>query len=51
VNLLGHDDGPRFDHDLPFSLGGTSISTAMCSFSARHNLEKRDRMIFDGCCV
>lgn len=41
--VCGATDELHFDHDLPFSLGGTSISAAnvqlMC---ARHNLEKHD---------
>ncbi|HZT77382.1 MAG TPA: HNH endonuclease [Vicinamibacterales bacterium] len=33
----------HFDHDLPFSLGGTSISAANVQLlCARHNLEKHD---------
>src|SRR5262249_45277635 len=38
----GSADNLHFDHDLPFSKGGTSISTANVQLlCARHNLAKR----------
>jgi HNH endonuclease len=43
--ICGANDELHFDHDVPFSLGGTSTSAAnvqlMC---ARHNLKKSDRI-------
>jgi len=44
--VCGAADDLHFDHDLPFSLGGTSVSAAnvqlMC---ARHNLQKHDSIV------
>jgi hypothetical protein len=43
--LCGSSDNLHYDHDLPFSKGGTSLSAQnvrlLCQ---RHNLEKRDRI-------
>lgn len=45
----GASDNLHFDHDLPFSKGGSSITTdnvkVLC---ARHNLEKSDRIMSIG---
>lgn len=41
--VCGATDELHFDHDLPFSLGGTSMSAANVQLlCARHNLEKHD---------
>jgi 5-methylcytosine-specific restriction endonuclease McrA len=41
--VCGASDELHFDHDVPFSLGGTSISAANVQLlCARHNLEKHD---------
>lgn len=43
--LCGSSDNLHFDHDLPFSKGGTSLSTENIRLLCRrHNLEKRDRI-------
>ena len=43
--LCGSSDNLHYDHDVPFSKGGTSLSAQnvrlLCQ---RHNLEKRDRI-------
>jgi 5-methylcytosine-specific restriction endonuclease McrA len=44
--MCGATDELHFDHDLPFSKGGTSISAENVQIlCARHNLEKRDRIV------
>ena len=44
--ICGASDELHFDHDVPFSLGGTSITTANVQLlCARHNLEKRDTIV------
>ena len=41
----GANDELHFDHDLPYSLGGTSLTvTNVQLLCARHNLEKSDRL-------
>ncbi|MFI5180163.1 MAG: HNH endonuclease [Thermoanaerobaculia bacterium] len=43
--LCGSSDNLHFDHELPFSKGGTSLSTKNIRLPCRrHNLEKRDRI-------
>lgn len=43
--LCGSSDNLHFDHDLPFSKGGTSLSAKNIRLLCRrHNLEKRDRI-------
>lgn len=43
--LCGSSDNLHFDHDLPFSKGGTSISAKNIRLLCRrHNLQKRDRI-------
>jgi hypothetical protein len=42
----GSTDELHFDHDLPFSLGGTSVSAANVQLlCARHNLQKSDSIV------
>jgi len=42
----GADDELHFDHDLPYSKGGTSLTEANVQLlCARHNLSKSDRII------
>ena len=42
----GATDDLHFDHDLPFSLGGTSMTAANVQLlCARHNLEKHDSIV------
>ncbi len=44
--LCGSTDELHFDHDLPFSRGGTSVSAANVQLlCARHNLQKRDSIV------
>ena len=39
-------DELHFDHDLPFSLGGTSLTAANVQLlCARHNLQKHDSIV------
>ena len=44
--VCGANDELHFDHDVPFSRGGTSMTAAnvqlLCS---RHNLEKHDSIV------
>jgi hypothetical protein len=43
--LCGAKDELHFDHDLPYSRGGTSISSENVKIlCARHNLEKSDKI-------
>ncbi len=43
--LCGATDELHFDHDLPYSKGGTSITAKNVQLlCARHNLQKRDRI-------
>jgi hypothetical protein len=43
--LCGRKDNLHFDHDFPFSKGGTSILAANVKLlCARHNLEKSDKI-------
>lgn len=43
--ICGASDELQFDHVLPFSKGGTSLTAANVQLlCARHNLEKRDRI-------
>ena len=43
--LCGSSDNLHFDHDLPFSKGGTSLSARNIRLLCRrHNLQKRDRI-------
>jgi hypothetical protein len=43
--LCGRRDNLHFDHDVPFSLGGSSLTAANIRLlCARHNLEKGDRI-------
>lgn len=42
----GANDDLHFDHDVPFSLGGTSMTAANVQLlCARHNLEKHDSIV------
>jgi 5-methylcytosine-specific restriction endonuclease McrA len=42
----GATDELHFDHDLPYALGGTSLTAANVQLlCARHNLEKRDSIV------
>jgi 5-methylcytosine-specific restriction endonuclease McrA len=42
----GATDELYFDHDLPFSLSGTSMTAANVQLlCARHNLEKHDSIV------
>jgi len=42
----GSENNLHFDHVLPFSKGGTSLKAENIQLlCARHNLEKRDRII------
>ncbi len=44
--VCGANDDLHFDHDLPFSRGGTSITAANVQLlCARHNLEKHDSIL------
>jgi hypothetical protein len=44
--MCGATDELHFDHDLPWSKGGTSITEENVQLlCARHNLEKRDRIV------
>jgi hypothetical protein len=44
--LCGASDELHFDHDLPWSKGGTSVTEANVQLlCARHNLEKHDRIV------
>lgn len=44
--ICGASDDLHFDHDLPFSLGGTSITAANVQLlCARHNLQKSDSIV------
>jgi hypothetical protein len=44
--MCGAADELHFDHDLPFVLGGTSMTAANVQLlCARHNLEKRDSIL------
>jgi hypothetical protein len=41
----GRKDNLHFDHDIPFSKGGSSLTAANIRLlCARHNLQKRDRL-------
>jgi hypothetical protein len=43
--ICGARDNLHFDHDLPFSLGGSSLTTQNVRLlCARHNLEKSDKI-------
>ena len=43
--ICGSSDNLHYDHDLPFSKGGTSLSAANIQLLCRrHNLKKRDRI-------
>lgn len=43
--ICGRGDNLHFDHDFPYSKGGTSVSAANIRLlCARHNLQKRDRI-------
>jgi hypothetical protein len=43
--ICGASDELHFDHDLPYSKGGTSITTANVKLlCARHNLQKSDKI-------
>jgi hypothetical protein len=50
--VCGATDEPHFDHVLPFSKGGTSITAENVQLlCARHNLQKHDDIILaDGLC-
>jgi 5-methylcytosine-specific restriction endonuclease McrA len=44
--VCGANDELHFDHDLPFALGGTSITAANVQLlCARHNIEKSDSIV------
>ena len=44
--ICGASNELHFDHDVPFSRGGTSIAAANVQLlCARHNLEKRDSIV------
>jgi hypothetical protein len=44
--VCGADDELHFDHDVPYSRGGTSITAENVQLlCARHNLEKRDSIV------
>ena len=44
--MCGAIDDLHFDHDLPFSLGGTSLNASNVQLlCARHNLEKHDSIV------
>jgi hypothetical protein len=44
--MCGASDDLHFDHDLPFSLGGTSITADNVQLlCARHNLAKHDAIV------
>jgi hypothetical protein len=44
--ICGAEDELHFDHDLPWSKGGTSVTSANVQLlCARHNLEKHDRIV------
>ena len=44
--VCGATDELHFDHDLPFALGGTSLTAVNVQLlCARHNLEKRDSIV------
>jgi hypothetical protein len=44
--VCGANDELHFDHDLPFALGGTSITAANVHLlCARHNIEKSDSIV------
>ena len=44
--ICGATDELQFDHDLPFSKGGTSIASGNVQLlCARHNLKKHDRIV------
>lgn len=44
--LCGATDELHFDHDVPWSKGGTSITEENVQLlCARHNLAKRDRIL------
>ncbi len=44
--VCGANDELHFDHDVPFSRGGTSMTAANVQLlCARHNLEKRDSIV------
>lgn len=42
--LCGSTENLHFDHDLPFSRGGSSTVENIRILCARHNIEKRDRI-------
>jgi 5-methylcytosine-specific restriction endonuclease McrA len=43
--LCGERDNLHFDHDLPYSKGGTSLSAKdLRLLGARHNLSKNDKI-------
>jgi hypothetical protein len=45
--VCGATDDLHFDHDLPFSLDGTSVTAANVQLlCARHNLEKHDSIVW-----
>ena len=44
--VCGAEDELHFDHDLPWSKGGTLLTEANVQLlCARHNLEKHDRIV------
>ncbi len=44
--ICGATDELQFDHDLPYSKGGTSLATENVQLlCARHNLQKHDRIV------
>jgi HNH endonuclease len=44
--VCGANDELHFDHDVPFSRGGTSMTAANVQLlCARHNLEKHDAIV------
>jgi hypothetical protein len=44
--VCGATDELHFDHDVPYSLGGTSLTAANVQLlCARHNLEKHDSIV------
>jgi 5-methylcytosine-specific restriction endonuclease McrA len=44
--LCGGKENLHFDHDLPFSKGGTSLTAANVKIlCAKHNLQKHDKIL------
>jgi len=42
----GSSNNLHFDHDIPYSIGGSSLTAANVQLlCARHNLEKRERFV------